>query len=477
MKRVIFLLSFLFLLTGTVGLHAQESDSFEEVQEVPNEMQNPLKVIFGHEATVRQVVLATGEMMFDNLFVMGWNVIIKDRDWAKVNLKTMKANLSKPWVWDNNTFFMNQIGHPYHGSLYFTSARSNDLNWLESLGIAATGSLMWELFMETGAPSMNDFITTTFAGAVVGEVLHRLSFEAYDVLPLFSWILSPVNAITQLVTGDRARRPIGTLWRHDWFIGGGIAKSDFTFSDGTKEEPALHAPFFGFGFDAIYGNPYGHNSQELFDQFRVRGDILTSYNYRFFRLFMDGSLYSVSLFDWLDTDTSLAVTLNYDIFNVDDISLSASSAGLAFRQEVPSGTGFFRWDIEADYVFMGVPDVYFILNGDKKVTAAKSAPPYTYRHGPEARLGLEFEQRAFGKLSLEAQALYLMAYENTLKETKFNAPNLIAFAEAKYEHVIWGNFWLGVSDLFYFKTDWSTNILSVTQCTNLVKLYAKISFR
>lgn len=475
MKRTylvfIALLSLFFAQPLTAQTTPEESDA------VPNDMQNPLTVLFHHEATPRKIVLATGEMIFDNLFVMGWNVIVKDRDWAKVNLKTMEANLYKPWVWDNNTFFMNQIGHPYHGSMYFTSARSNNLNWLESFATAATGSLMWELFMETGNPSMNDFITTTTAGSVIGEVLHRLSFEAYDVLPLFSWIISPINAITQLVTGDRARRPFGTLWRNDWFLFGGLSTT--TIALNSSEQTAVHGPLGGFGFDVIYNNPYGHNSQELYDQFRVQLDVFTASRYRFFRAFFDGTLYALSLEHITQLPTTLGITFNYDIFDVENISLSAGSAGLAFRQQNTFGNAKFRWNVEADYIFMAVPDIYYKLNSDSQVTIPRAQPPYTYRNGPEARLGLEFVHPLAGTFALDAQAMILWAYPDTSRDTRLDGLALIAHAQARYEHVIWNNISLGVSDMLYFKHEWFTSdaIPDTTQITNTVRMYVKFALR
>ena len=486
MKQKLHLYLFLSLCFFALPLSAQNAQelSQEETQaktaSIPtNEIQNPLKLLFHHEASARQVVLATGEMIFDNLFVMGWNVIVKDRDWAKVNLKTMQANLTKAWIWDNNTFFMNQLGHPYHGSLYFTSARSNNLNWLESFAVAATGSLMWEMFMEVGAPSMNDFITTTTAGAVIGEVLHRLSFEAYDTLPLFSWIISPVNAITQLVTGDRARRPLGTTWRNDWFMFGGFSTTAYQFTLGKEDKEAFHGPLVGFGFDVIYNDPYGHNSQELYDQFRVQCDIFTASRYRFFRLFIDGTLYALSLEHLIQSPTTVGITFNYDVFDVENISLSAGSAGLAIRMQNWISNASLRWNAEADYIFMGVPDVYFILNKDKPVSITSEQPPYTYRNGPEARIGFELSHPLVGTFALDGQAMLLWAYPNTSRDMRLDGTTFIAHAQARYEHVIWKNISLGVSDLFYFKHEWfnSTLIPYTNQITNTVRLYAKFSLR
>ncbi|MET0402121.1 MAG: DUF3943 domain-containing protein, partial [Cystobacter sp.] len=82
--------------------------------------------------------------------------------------------LTSPWVVDHDDFAINQLGHPYQGSLYFTAARSNGLSFWESFLYTAAGSLLWEIGGEAEPPSINDQITTTFAGALFGEVLYRV---------------------------------------------------------------------------------------------------------------------------------------------------------------------------------------------------------------------------------------------------------------------------------------------------------------
>jgi hypothetical protein len=70
--------------------------------------------------------------------------------------------------------------HPYHGALYFDSARANCLNFWQSIPVAALGSWTWEYFGETWRPSLNDFFMTTFGGVALGEVLHRVAASVRD---------------------------------------------------------------------------------------------------------------------------------------------------------------------------------------------------------------------------------------------------------------------------------------------------------
>ncbi len=55
----------------------------------------------------------------------------------------------------------------------FTTARSSGHGFWTSFSYAAMGSLLWEVLAETEPPSINDQITTSIAGAFLGEVMHR----------------------------------------------------------------------------------------------------------------------------------------------------------------------------------------------------------------------------------------------------------------------------------------------------------------
>ena len=69
----------------------------------------------------------------------------------------------------------NQVAHPYHGSLYFNSARASGYDFWRSTPFVAAGSLSWELFTENVRPSINDLINTTLGGIALGEVAFRMS--------------------------------------------------------------------------------------------------------------------------------------------------------------------------------------------------------------------------------------------------------------------------------------------------------------
>ncbi|HWY24062.1 MAG TPA: DUF3943 domain-containing protein, partial [Nevskia sp.] len=91
------------------------------------------------------------------------------------NWSSFKHNLGSSWVVDQDPFQTNQFLHPYQGSVFHGLARSSGLNFWESMGYAFGGSLLWKEAGETGKPSINDQITTTFAGPMLGEPLFRMA--------------------------------------------------------------------------------------------------------------------------------------------------------------------------------------------------------------------------------------------------------------------------------------------------------------
>ena len=93
-----------------------------------------------------------------------------DSSWGSI-----RRNLHRNWVTDNDPFKINQFGHPYAGSMYYGFARSAGLSFWESFGYAFAGSYAWEIGGEVTPPSKNDQISTGIAGSFLGESLFRMA--------------------------------------------------------------------------------------------------------------------------------------------------------------------------------------------------------------------------------------------------------------------------------------------------------------
>ncbi|MPZ77567.1 MAG: DUF3943 domain-containing protein [Deltaproteobacteria bacterium] len=91
------------------------------------------------------------------------------------DLSSIERNLRRGWVVDDDEFTVNQLGHPYQGSMYHGFARASGLNYWQGLAYTFVGSLFWEIAGETTRPSKNDQISTGIGGSFLGEALFRMS--------------------------------------------------------------------------------------------------------------------------------------------------------------------------------------------------------------------------------------------------------------------------------------------------------------
>lgn len=158
---------------------------------------------------------AAGEIFGLNMGVWIFDRYIMKEDFAYINGKTIKKNFKVGPVWDTDGFTTNLFSHPYHGSLYFNSARSNGMNFWQSIPFTAAGSLMWEFFMENEYPSINDMLATTIGGIELGEITYRLSDLFIDNRSkgperigreILAGLLSPTRGLNRLITGE--------AWKH-----------------------------------------------------------------------------------------------------------------------------------------------------------------------------------------------------------------------------------------------------------------------
>lgn len=146
-----------------------------------------------------------------NAFVWSFNRFIKQAEWAKVTPETWWYNLNNGWNFDDNAFQANQIAHPYHGGLFFASARASGYGYWASAPTAFFGSFMWEYFAETYQPSFNDWLNTSIGGLAVGESLWRFSEALLDDRAtgmnrfwreFGATALSPMRGFNRLIAGE-----------------------------------------------------------------------------------------------------------------------------------------------------------------------------------------------------------------------------------------------------------------------------------
>jgi hypothetical protein len=129
-----------------------------------------------------------------------------------VTARTIRRNLRSSWVVDRDPFLVNQLGHPYQGSMYHGFARASGLGFWEGLGYTFLGSAFWEIAGETTPPSLNDQVNTGIGGAFLGEALFRMAnlLLEHDEWPKAfreagAAAISPPVGFNRLAYGDRYR--------------------------------------------------------------------------------------------------------------------------------------------------------------------------------------------------------------------------------------------------------------------------------
>jgi hypothetical protein len=255
------------------------------------------------------------------------------------------------WVFDKDSFRVNQFGHPYQGATMYGLARSSGLGFWESWAYSHMGSFLWEMAGETGRPSINDIVTTGNSGSLLGEALFRMSalvLKEESVSPdgwheLGAALVSPTTAFNRLAFGDRFRTQFpshdpATYWR--FRLGASLSSSsqpdanlDFAMSYGLPGKPGYTytrpLDYFDFQIGGLFraSNPVGNvllrgllygKDYHLGDDYRGIWGLYGSYDY------LSPSVFRVST-----TALSLGTTGQYWV-----------APGVALQGSILGGVGF-----------------------------------------------------------------------------------------------------------------------------------------
>ncbi len=422
--------------------------------------ENSQNNFFWNKATVWDYTFSLAEVLAINTFVKEFAIIALGQDWIETSRQTVKTSLTNPWIWDNSSFRKNQIFHAYFGNMYFTSARSNGMGFLQSLLFTGAGSFCWETFQEAGNISLNDFLTTTFAGAVLGEQLFRLSQAAYSLNKPLSFLISPVAFFNNAVRQKNYQDTSSDIYSMDFCLGAGSLFSrnqslkNLNSESQSFQKDEVNA-FADFSLDIIYKNPFGHTSKELMDQFETYISLSKDFSGYNFKANFDSTIFSVATGDGIKKDGTLGISYNYDITYASRYWLSKNSAGIFFREKINLQKSNLAWGLEGDFIFLGVTDNN--LETNENLLKPKT---YTYTNGPELKFFATYQNEVAGDFSLKADVFYLFSYSESGQTLLPDGNFFVLEAAASYSHKIFSNFSLGLS-LEYF-----TKIQTASKNTN-----------
>jgi hypothetical protein len=99
--------------------------------------------------TGKSYVIPAAEVVGFIAALNAFNRLVIDSDEYGSDGHSIGKNLQTAPQFDTDPFSVNQLGHPYQGSIYYGLARSAGLNYWESLGYTLAGSFLWETAGET----------------------------------------------------------------------------------------------------------------------------------------------------------------------------------------------------------------------------------------------------------------------------------------------------------------------------------------
>ncbi|MBA2350984.1 MAG: DUF3943 domain-containing protein [Burkholderiales bacterium] len=196
------------------------------------------------------------------------------------SFSSIRRNLGREWVVDRDSFSINQIGHPYQGSMYHGFARASGLGYWESSVYTFVGSALWEIGGETTPPSENDQIASGIGGSFLGEALFRMSNLWLEQgrgsrfwREIAAAAISPPVGFNRLASGQRfdgifASRDAEYYSRVQFGVNS--ATQD---QPGTAREAKRHEAVVDFALD--YGLPgkSGYAYKRPFDYFTFQGSL------------------------------------------------------------------------------------------------------------------------------------------------------------------------------------------------------------
>lgn len=478
MRHVTGLLLLLLLLTAGAGVaHAQGPRAASSLPPLPPSASVPGA---GQDTLPcpecnppKQFWRAAGFLMVSQLTPYLFNSAVRGEVWSDVGPDTWRNNIVYPWQWDDNTFQNNQFGHPYHGNMYFNSARTNGYDFWSSAIWPFAGSLMWEIFFEAWAPAPNDFVNTSVGGVTLGETLYRLSRLPLDNTAtgggrvwreVASGLLNPISGVNRLLRGETGRvsanppewRPsaifgvldlgyrqtTSTLGESDVETGAAQWNATFNLSYGDAVKDLSRAPFSHFAFRADLAGP---SETGIMSQFSARG----------------------SLAAWALGENrrhQAALSLAYDYFNNPAFTYGGQSVqmGLVSTYGAPGST----WWGQTNFLFNGV------LLGATQSDYYDTIEGRNYDYGPG--LGTILSARFLYKNRLQATGAYTGLWIHTIDGTQSSHYQDALTLEGRYW--VTRSLGLGLSYTNYNRRSDYTGELDQVESSNFARVFVSTVF-
>ena len=453
----------------------------------PQEPQQPDAIIFPLENSLKSGISIS---MGSNLVLWSFNRFVTQADYGRTSLNSVKTNITNPWTWDQDNFAVNHLGHPYQGSIYYSSARSAGADPWTSLAVTVLGSVTWEEFMETETPSYNDLIVTTFGGAAIGEIFYRLSEvliygekgtrkETGLALQAAGTVLSPASSLNRLLLKDIHRpetKPING-WTS---VGGGYSHINLNFinNDESKIQDQGFSSLYDLNFS--YGDPFSSTNLLPYDFFSLSSSVGIHADNFFLSLFTEGLIWGKLLYSSRNEDArhQLGLYLHYDFILNRIINLGANSTGLGWVYEVPLGKGWnFQSFVHLGFVFLGASDIIFLKYEDLYL----EPPDYERRNyslsiGDTSKISLKLNWNDRLYLDWQYRFYNLYILDSTVPEKGTTGKEFVGVGVFTLRYVIHDPWYIGIATHFYHKETFYENYEDFNEIMGSYALIAGFSF-
>ncbi len=375
--------------------------------------------------------IAAAEVVGINALVNSFDRFIMHQDYAKINFKTIRHNFKTGFVWDNDQFSTNLFAHPYHGGLYFNSARSNGLNFWTSVPYSFGGSLMWELMCETEPPAINDLFATTFGGVCIGEVTYRVSDLVYDdhqrgfrrfLRELAGTIICPIKELNRIFTGQAWRVTHENGKYHDYNklpVELSISLGDRYLAAGGGFTRGENNPYLDILLD--YGNVMDCEMNKPYDNFSANFTFGLSANQPILSsVHLEGRLWGTEIYNnGKETTAIFGLFQHFNYYDSEPVKDGSSQVpyriseaaafgpGLVYHFPKVGNTGKMEQSLFIDAILLGgsLTDYYYVIDRDYNLGSGFSM---------KAKTMIEFPK--FGKFSILADYYKIFTWKGYEKK-------------------------------------------------------------
>ena len=360
-----------------------------------------------------------------NVFVNRWDDWVLDEEFPRITFKSIGHNFEHAFVWDNDNFNTNLFAHPYHGNLYFNSARANGLNFWQSYPCALGGSLMWEFFGEITPPAINDLIATSIGGTCIGEITFRISDLFYDdreigfsrfMRELGGAVVSPMKGLKRVLTGEAWKQKSRHYRYHDY----SRIPVKYNISAGLRylaDDQALfrgeHNPYMELGME--YGDAYDNEENKPFDFFRANVTMGFSSNQPLInRLNLLGRIWGTPIADAEKFEADFGIFQHFNFYNSEAVKDGTDLIPYRISEAASVGPGLIyrfphleeRVNLEQRVFISGI-----LLGGSLSDYLYIQERDYNMGSGVSAKIQTSMDIKRIGYMNFDANYFHIFTWK------------------------------------------------------------------